>query len=197
MSGNNISFKISALDDFSSTMNKFEGKLEGVANKAGKIGGALAGIGTAGAVAMGAVMAKGIEYNAMLERSLTAWGTLLGSQGEAVKMQEQIAKLGKESPFDYESFDKSGKLLAAMGVEGDEIIPMMSNIGDAVAAVGGSSAELEGVGLAFAQMNAKGKVSAEEMNISSRSVATSAKINLVNRIAYGCPLRRANGGAVA
>jgi phage tail tape-measure protein len=194
---NNISFKISALDDFSSTMNKFEGKLEKVADKAGGIGRALAGIGTAGALAMGAVMKKGIDYNAMLERSLIAWDTLLGSQEEAVNMQKNLAKLGKESPFDYESFDKSGKLLAAMGVESDKILPMMTNIGDAVASVGGTSEGLERVGLAFAQMSAKGKVSAEEMKISSRSVATSAKTNLVNRIAYGCPFRRANGEAVA
>jgi tape measure domain-containing protein len=161
---NNISFKISALDDFSSTMNKFEGKLEKVADKAGGIGRALAGIGAAGTLAMGAIMKKGIDYNAMLERSNIAWGTLLGSQEEALKFQSKLVDMGKESPFNYESFDKAAKLLTAMGVESDKVMPMMTNIGDAVASVGGTSETLERVGLAFAQMSAKGKVSAEEMN---------------------------------
>ncbi|AXM90537.1 phage tail tape measure protein [Anoxybacillus ayderensis G10] len=55
-------------------------------------------------------------------------------------------------------------MMLAMGWNAENLLPDIKAIGDAVSAVGGGTEALENVGLAFAQMSAKGKISAEEMN---------------------------------
>ncbi|MBA4541982.1 tape measure protein [Thermoactinomyces daqus] len=110
------------------------------------------------------VIGKGFEVNIKMEGAQTSFTTLLKSGEKAKDMIQQLQQIGVKSPFDFDSLSKSAKLLLSMGVNAKNVVPYIKKIGDAVAAVGGSSEQMENVALAIAQISAKGKVSAEEMN---------------------------------
>lgn len=106
---------------------------------------------------------KGIDYNAMMETSNTKWVNMLGSQEKAAETQKVINDLASKTPYDYEGLDKFALKLTQAGLGGKDLQQNMINVGDAVAAVGGSTEALNGVSTALSQMLMKGKVSAEEM----------------------------------
>jgi tape measure domain-containing protein len=122
----------------------------------------------AAVVALGAVSAAvgrvGVQYNAMMEQSEIAWSTILGSTEKAKETLKELQIMGAKTPFEFEGLDKAAKLLNMAGFEGDKLFTTLTNVGDAVSAVGGSQEELQGVSMAIFQMASKGKVSAEEMN---------------------------------
>jgi tape measure domain-containing protein len=128
------------------------------------VAGAAAGIAGAVAVIGGAVGGMGIKFNAGMEQSEIAWTTLLGSADAAKERIQTLLDLGAKTPFEFEGLDKSAKLLDMAGFKGKDLEETLVKVGDAVSAVGGGQAELEGVSTALFQMSAKGKISAEEMS---------------------------------
>lgn len=157
-----------SLDEIEKKGEKTAGRLGKIGSSIGRFGAmagaALAGVGVAIAGAGVAIGKVGIGFNAMMEQSKIAWETLLGGAEEAETMIKDLQTMGAKTPFEFEGLDKSAKLLKAMGVESENLIPYLTNIGDAVSAIGGSQETLEGVSMAIGQMLTKGKVSAEEMN---------------------------------
>lgn len=107
----------------------------------------------------------GIQFNAMKEQSLIAWSTLLGTMEDAESMIQRIQTLGAKTPFEFEDLDKASKKLHMAKFEGDELERALVAVGDAVSAVGAGSEGLDGVTSALYKMSAKGKASAEEMNM--------------------------------
>lgn len=106
----------------------------------------------------------GIKANASAEMAEKSFGILLNSTEDAKKMVSDLHKLGLESPFEFAGLQESAKKLLGMGFAGEKVIPMLHVLGDAVAAVGGNTDQMEGIALAIGQIQSKGKVSAEEMN---------------------------------
>lgn len=168
MSGLGIQFQISAIDNFSSVMNDLDRQVSGIGKIAGNLGkavGAMAVAAGAATAAVGAGIGKvGIDYNRMMEQSAIAWETILGDANKAKKTIEELETMGAKTPFEFEGLDKAAKLLNMAGFEGDKLFTTLTSVGDAVSAVGGGQAELEGVSMAIFQMASKGKISAEEMN---------------------------------
>ncbi|RXF11076.1 hypothetical protein EG878_14565 [Enterococcus faecalis] len=121
----------------------------------------------AGVAALGAgvgyAAVEGIKWNAQMETSEAKWNTLLGSSEEATKQMEWMKQFAAKTPFEMQGLDQASSKLKAMGFEADEVRKYMPMIGDAVAAVGGGTPEVDRVTTALGQMQAKGKVSAEEM----------------------------------
>jgi tape measure domain-containing protein len=125
-----------------------------------------------GAVAAGAALVTlsgivgnvGVSYNAMMEQSAIAWETILGSQQEAMTTIKELQQMGAKTPFQFEGLDRAAKLLNMAGFEGEGLFQTLTNVGDAVSAVGGGTEELQGISMAIFQMASKSKISAEEMN---------------------------------
>lgn len=107
----------------------------------------------------------GISFNAMKEQSEIAWTTLLGSAEEARAMIERIQTLGAKTPFQFEGLDKASKMLFMAKYEGDELERTLVAVGDAVSAVGAGTEGLDAVSQAIYKISAKGKASAEEINM--------------------------------
>jgi tape measure domain-containing protein len=105
----------------------------------------------------------GIDLNASMEQTTTAFTTLLGSGEAARSFLEDLRAFAAATPFEFPELADAAKKLLAMGFAAEDVVPMMTNIGDAVAALGGGKAEVDRVTMALGQMRAKGKVSAEEM----------------------------------
>ncbi|EYB67418.1 hypothetical protein DEIPH_ctg041orf0016 [Deinococcus phoenicis] len=156
--------------------------------------GILAGLGAAaGSAGIGLVKLAG---NA--EQAQTAFTTLLGSGEKAKTFLADLAQFAAHTPFDLVGLQDSAKKLLAFGFQAQQVIPMMTAIGDAVGALGGGKDVLDGVTLALGQMQAKGKVSAEEMQqLAERGIP--AWQMLADRIGVSIPkaMKMAEQGAIS
>lgn len=118
----------------------------------------------AAAVAMGSIVVKtGFDFLAMKEQAEIAFTTMLGSGEKAQGMLDELQAFAAKTPFEFPDLIRASQRLMAMGFEATEVIPTLTAVGDAVAALGGNAATIDRVTTALGQMNAKGKTSAEEM----------------------------------
>lgn len=147
----------------------------------------IAGVGGAAIVAAG-----------QLEQTFTAFKNFLGGADAAKKMLDDLKDFAASTPFEFADLTVSAKRLMAMGFEAEKVLPMLRTIGDAVAGIGGSAPEIDRVTLALGQMQAKGKVSAQEMNQLAELGIPAWKM-LSDQIGISIPeaMKRAERGAIA
>lgn len=127
----------------------------------------LAGLATAAGLAGVAAVKMSADFAA----SKTAFTTLLGSAEKAEKMLSDLQRFAADTPFELPGLTKSAQKLLAFGFAAQDIIPIMSAVGNAISLVGGGQEAIDGVVRALAQIQAKGKLSAEEMNqLSERGI---------------------------
>lgn len=111
------------------------------------------------------------------------FSTLLGdSAGQ--QMMDDLDAFAKESPFTTTDVIQNTQKMLAMGWDAENIIDDMRTIGDAAAATGKGTQGLEQIVLALAQIQTKGKVSAEELNQLAEA-GISAKRYLAEGLGYG------------
>lgn len=120
--------------------------------------------GFAGVVAaMGVLGAASVKMAGEMQASKRAFTTLLGDSQKAEKLLGDLAKFAAETPFDLPGLTTASKKLLAFGFAAEDIIPIMASIGDAAAMLGIGQEGIDRLTLAIGQMQAKGKVSGEEM----------------------------------
>lgn len=124
---------------------------------------AIAGFGVAAAAGFGAAAVAAVRMAGEFEQSEIAFGTLLGSGQKAKTFLADLSKFAASTPFELTGLQSASRKLLAFGFDSNSIIPIMKNVGDAIAGLGGGAAEIDRVTMALGQMKAKGKVSAEEM----------------------------------
>jgi len=105
----------------------------------------------------------GIKLAANFEQSQIAFTTLLGSAEEADRFLRELEVYARTTPFGFVGLQDTARQLLAFGFTADKVLDMITPIGDAVAAMGGNQQMLEQIVRALGQMQAKQKVSAEEM----------------------------------
>ena len=115
---------------------------------------------TAPIVALGTV---GINYNAQMEQYRTMFTTLTGSAEEADRVISQLQADAQKSPFDSASLIQANQYLISAGVSADEARVMINNLGNAVAATGGGSAELERMSQNLQQIKNVGKATSQDI----------------------------------
>jgi len=109
--------------------------------------------------AMGAI----IGFNDTLERTQIAFTQMLGSSSAATDMLAQLKQFAISTPFQFDGLTQSAQQLMAMGVAARDVIPDLTAIGDAVAGVAGDQEVLNRVVLAFGQISAAGKATAQDL----------------------------------
>lgn len=105
-----------------------------------------------------------LTFKSNLETSQIAFTTMLGSIDLANQHLKELQQFALTTPFEFEGLVDASKRMQAMGFEARQIIPILTDVGNAVAAVGGRRDTLDRVVLALSQIQAKGKVAAQEMN---------------------------------
>ncbi len=103
------------------------------------------------------------ESAATYEQSMVAFTTLLGGADEAKKKLAELSDFAKRTPFEIGDLEDSTKKMLAYGFSAEDVIPMLTDIGDTAAALGNTEA-IDSMTRALGQMKSKGKVMAEEMN---------------------------------
>lgn len=110
-----------------------------------------------------------IQVNAQFERFQTTLETLYKSHSKAQAVFDSILNFASKTPFEVNQLTQAWVKMKAMGLESN--LDMFQKIGDAVSALGGSQETFDGIITALGQMQAKGKVSAEElMQLAERGV---------------------------
>lgn len=142
-------------------------QLQAVGSSMKEVGGKISDTGkdlsmklTAPIVALGTV---GINYNAQMEQYRTMFTTLTGSAEEADRIISQLQSDAQKSPFDSASLIQANQYLISAGVEADEARTMINNLGNAVAATGGGSAELERMAQNLQQIQNVGKATSQDI----------------------------------
>lgn len=104
-----------------------------------------------------------IKLAAQWEQAEIAFSTLLRSGEEAKDFLVEMERFAAVTPFELPGIMDASRKLLAFGWNAEAIIPTMTAVGDAVAALGGGEAEISSVVRALGQMRAKGAVAAQEM----------------------------------
>lgn len=115
------------------------------------------------AAATAGVLGFALQTASAAETTEVSFTTMLGSAEAANDMMGQLADFAAHTPFELSGLQTATRQLLAYGFTAEDIIPMLTNVGDATAALGTGQAGIEAVTRALGQMQTRGKVSAEEM----------------------------------
>lgn len=92
-----------------------------------------------------------------------ALGLMTGSTQAGNELYNVMQDLAARTPFTFDDISQGTQKLLAMGFTAKEIPAVMTAIGDASSAVGGGAEGVNRITLALGQMQAKGKITTEEM----------------------------------
>lgn len=113
-----------------------------------------------GAVSLGQAL---LEPNASMEQTTVAFETLLGKGKATQEFLKQLQDFAASTPFEFPELAENAQHMLAFGFSAKEVIPTLTDIGDAMSAMGKSTAEIDQVVTVFGQMKAAGKVTADDM----------------------------------
>jgi len=98
-----------------------------------------------------------------LEQNKIAFETMLGSAAKAQKHLEDLKNFAARTPFEFSDLTVASKRLQALGFDASRVIPILTSVGNAASALGMGAEGIQRITTALGQMQAKGKVQAEEM----------------------------------
>lgn len=159
------------LETVSKQSKKATSGIKGFADKCNKITGALSAI---AAVQLGSVftgMAGGIlnmgiasvQAAAQMRQYEIAFQTMLKSAEAGTQMLRDLQQFAAETPFDVPGVVSAGQQLMAFGFKAEEIIPMLTNLGDAASGLGLGTEGVSRLAYALGQMQTSGKLNAQDM----------------------------------
>lgn len=105
-----------------------------------------------------------LDYSSKLESTRIAFTTMLGSAQRATAHLKELQAFAIKTPFQFEELIDASQRMQALGFQAEQVIPILTDVGNAVAAAGGGSERLDRVVLALSQMQSKGKVATQELN---------------------------------
>lgn len=97
------------------------------------------------------------------QQTRIAFEGILQSSTAAENMLIQLQQFAKVTPFTFTGIADSAKQLLAVGYAAEDVIPMMTTLGNTAAGLGLGEDAISGVIRALGQMKGKGKASAEEL----------------------------------
>lgn len=106
---------------------------------------------------------KPLELASDAEQANIAFETMLGSAKKAQTLLSDLTSFANKTPFELPELRDSSKRLLAFGFASEQIIPMMTGVGNAAAGLGLGGDGIDRLTLALGQMKAKARVSGDEM----------------------------------
>jgi tape measure domain-containing protein len=100
------------------------------------------------------------SFQQSAQKSLT---TLTGSAKTAQKTLGDLSKFAASTPFDLQGATSAAQKLLGAGASAKDIIPTLTALGDATAAVGGSQDSLNATELAWSQIMTRGKLDTQDL----------------------------------
>jgi tape measure domain-containing protein len=98
-----------------------------------------------------------------LESAGIAFETMLGSAEKAQAFLSDMQDFAAKTPFEFPELVDASKRMLAFGFSAESIRPTLTAVGNAAAAMGSGAEGINRITTALGQMQAKGKLQAEEM----------------------------------
>lgn len=155
LAGKTYSVTVKAVDLATSPLRK-------VFNFATSIQGVLTGAGIG--IALDKLVAAPITLADNFTTAQIGFNTMLGSVKAGAAMMKQIQQFAIATPFSTSDVIQNTQMMMAYGFQAKDVIKDMKIIGDQAAATGKGSEGLQSIALALGQMQAHGKVDAQDMN---------------------------------
>lgn len=99
------------------------------------------------------------------ETDLTSFTTLFGSKDTAQQYLSQLKTMANTTPFLYNDLTAMSKTLKTYGYAAKEMLPALTAVGDAGAALGMTAADMTNVSTALGRMRSSNKTTLEDLNI--------------------------------
>ena len=99
------------------------------------------------------------------ETDLTSFKTLFGSKDIAQQYLSELKTMANVTPFLYSDLTAMSKTLKTYGYAVNEMLPALTSIGDAGAALGMTAADMTNVSTALGRMRSSNKTTLEDLNI--------------------------------
>jgi tape measure domain-containing protein len=144
-----------------------------------KVGAALAAVGLARGVF------AGVSAAANFEQVQVAFTGLLGSAQAGEEAIRKLRDFAAATPFELPGVLKAAQQFIGLGKTVDETLSILGTIGDATAAIGASEEAIGQVTRAIGQMQAKGKLSAEELNQIAEVLPNLSRTAIYDKIGEG------------
>jgi tape measure domain-containing protein len=129
--------------------------------------GALLALGVAAGVGLAAIVGFGLKSAASIEQVQIGFEALLGSAQAAKSFMEELQSFAASTPFEFAGVaDASRRILAfgqSVGIAKDEVIPVITTIGNLVSVLGGTQESVDAVVRAFGQIASKGRLMGGEI----------------------------------
>jgi len=104
-----------------------------------------------------------IDTNIQMEQAEIGFETMLGSAAKAKAFLSDLQKFAAKTPFEFTQLREASTRMLAFGFAAEQVLPMLTAVGDATSAMGLGAEGVNRVIIALGQMKAKAKVSADEM----------------------------------
>ena len=174
MTQRTVSVKLSAqVQGYIDGMNKAANSTKQVTGESAKLaaqresfqqlGGAMVAVGGAVTAIGIAAVKTGIEYNTMQQTTRAALTTLLGSAEAANAQMDKLDAFARTSPFAKTTFIAAQQQMLAFGIETQKVIPYLEAVQDAVAAAGGSNADIEAIVATMSKIQSSSKITAQDL----------------------------------
>lgn len=137
--------------------------LTGAMTKANLLTGILSRLGSAAVDTAKNFIQSGIDYNAQIEKYTTGFTNMLGSAEAAQQVMENIQQDAARTPFDVDSLVSANQYLISAGENATYARKTIMALGDAVAATGGGSDELNRMAQNLQQIANTGKATAVDI----------------------------------
>lgn len=105
-----------------------------------------------------------LNYASTLETTTIAFTTMLGSAEAATQHLRELQAFALKTPFQFEELIAASQRMQALGFNAAQVVPILTDVGNAVAAAGGGSERLDRVVLAISQVQSKGRLATQEIN---------------------------------
>jgi tape measure domain-containing protein len=117
----------------------------------------------AGAGLLAAGIGKAVQEAGNLEQIRIGFETVFGSATAADAKIKELQDFAAKTPFNFEQTANLSRQLVAMGVAADDVIPTMTDLGDAVSALGLGQDALARIAFNFGQIKTQGRLTGREM----------------------------------
>jgi tape measure domain-containing protein len=145
-----------------------EKSFSGMADRLKSISQTLGSFSTGWSVAISAPLAAlgtlAVTTSDKMATARIGFETMLGSAQKADAFIKELAAFAQRTPFDFPGLQAAAQRMLAMGFAANEVVPVLTAIGDAVGNLGGGQEKIDRIILALGQMSAKGRVMTQEMN---------------------------------
>lgn len=108
---------------------------------------------------------NGIKLAGSREKTQMAFSTMMKDDGKAKAYLSEVKKMADYTPFLFDDLTAMSKTLLTYGYNEKEMIPQLTKVGDAGAALGMNTEDMKMVATAIGRMKSSGKTTLEYINI--------------------------------